>query len=233
MYYHYYVKLDMVPKAATSEMDIGTICHAMICQDKSLDDVAIEYPESCYTKAKIRTLRSEKAREFREENKNKIVVKNCKAIRNCVEAILTNPLILEVRKSAVKEQRFDAGVADVPCRAKPDIVLDREIVDLKFCEQIDPISFSRSAKNLRYWLQDAHYSAVVGTESFRFLAVEVSPPYRVQEYWYSENSRAAARRFHLSKLADLFRAYRNNDWADRWNPEMSAWLPETTEVWRG
>jgi hypothetical protein len=216
-------------------MAVGTVAHAVICEDKSLEELVAEYPDDCYTQAEIPTLHAVRAARFREENAGRVVLKHTEAqkLRECIETILGHSVILSLRSAKIKEQRYDAVVCDVRCRARPDIVLEDELVDLKFGECIDPVSFARLAKNLRYWLQDAHYSAVVGTRSFRFIAVETERPYRVQEYWYSEESRAAARRWHANKLAELRRAYDTGDWSDRWCSEITAWIPESNEIWLG
>ena len=96
--------------------------------------------------------------------------------------------------------------------------------DLKFCPP-DPTSFNRSARRLRYWLQDAHYSAVLTAETgkpvlFRFWAVEPTYPFRIQCYWYGQRSREIARDYHAAQLNKLAECYATDEWVDDWQGEL-------------
>lgn len=225
-------KGTMERKRPTKVMQIGTIMHAVLLEKKSVAEVCEAYSTDCFKSNG--DLNPKPAAAFRESIGGKIAVKSkdLLEIYDCYEAIATSPLYDAIRQSTECEKRHDAVVAGVPCRCKPDILCDMGeyvmIYDLKFCDP-SPGAFMRSANNtklgFRYWLQDAHYSAVVREElgkpvMFRFFAVEPMFPFRVQCYWYGPRQREIARDFHSRKLGELKHSMETDTWVDDWPNEL-------------
>lgn len=215
---------EMPRKSPTKPMQIGTILHSVLLEKQAIADLTEVYPADCFkTNGHINP---KPAAKFIESIGDKIAVKHKElmAIYDCYGAIVESPLYEAIEQAAECEKRHDATVEDVRCRCKPDILCDMGehilIYDLKFCDP-SPDAFKRSAKRFRYWLQDAHYSAVVAAEldkpvMFRFFAVEPTYPFRIQCYWYEPREREIARDYHGRKLRELRVAIETDTWVDDW-----------------
>lgn len=229
-YYLTYVTRQMPPKQPTKVMLAGQVLHAVLLEDKRLDDIVMVYPASCLKSDG--SLNGSPAARFRDDYPGFICVKDSERdqFEVCINSVLGNRELGSVLTAAKhREQRFDAEVCGVKCRAKPDIVCDMgkyaAVYDLKFSEQVDPDSWRRTSKRLHYWLQDSHYSAVLNQSigkpvQFRFALIEVNFPFRVQWKWYDPKSREDARDAHRKILHDLSDCHRTGKWSDNWQEEM-------------
>jgi hypothetical protein len=137
------------------------------------------------------------------------------------------------------EQTMRASVYGVPCKCKPDIAGDVGeywlVYDLKFTDAIK--QFPRSSRQFKYWLQDAHYSAVIAELTgkpvlFKFIVAETVFPYRVSIHSYNPIKREMAAKYHKSKLLDLAACLRTNIWKDNFEEDLplSEWDCEAGEV---
>lgn len=227
-YYLTYITRQMQPKQPKQPMLIGTVLHAMLLEDKPLDSLVLCYPDSCLKSNG--DLNGKPAKAFREDNPGVICFKqeDYQRIAEAAEAVMKrhDSLRRAIRSAIAREARFDATIKGLPCKCKPDVVLDQGNImvayDLKCQESVHPNSFKRSARNIRYWLQDAHYSAVLREYfgkpvAFRFCCLETKFPYRVQWYWYDASSRETARDEHKRILTELKECYDTDVWGDRWD----------------
>lgn len=228
-----YNKRTMKRKEPTRRMELGTILHEVLLEGKFLADVACEYTANCYKSNGA--VNPKPAAEFRKSIWPKIAVKpaTMREIEACHAAVLQTALGDALQQATAFEERFDARIEGVDCKCKPDMMLDAGdyllVYDLKFCDP-SPRGFGRSARMFRYWLQDAHYSAVLREHSgkpveFRFFACEPTFPYRVQCYWYDPPQREIASGYHLRKLRELHEAISNDTWEDDWpnSLELTPW----------
>lgn len=227
----------MAKKSPTKQMEIGTVLHEVLLEKKKITDVVEEYPQSCFKSNGA--INPKPAGEFRKSVYPRIAVKTAtlNQIIECADSIAGSALNDAIQQCSEFEKRHDATIEDVACRCKPDMLVELEdfalIYDLKFCDP-KPSAFNRSARMFRYWLQDAHYSAVVGAEigkpvHFRFFAVEPVFPYRIQCYWYTERQREIAGEFHRKKLQELRECKDSNTWEDAWPNvlTLNAWDVES------
>lgn len=231
---------ELPPWTPTQPALLGTVLHAMLLEDKQLDDLVLRYPDDVLNVNG--GLIGKRAEAFRDDHPDCVCMKDSDydAIFSGIESVVQHPQIKEMLSVAGhREVRFDADLFGVPCRCKPDICCDMgEVVlcyDLKFMQNVDPESWRRSSKRLAYWMQDAHYSAVLGDVfgkpvQFRFCCIETKAPYRVQWYWYDHRSREIAADEHKRLLYDLKRCRETGDWSDDWKSEcvISPW--DITEV---
>lgn len=237
-----YVTREMQPWVPTKPALAGTILHAVLLEDKAFEDCVLPYPAECLKCNG--DLNGKVAAKFREDNPEIICLKEpeCEALREVVRGVMAHVPLGQVIKAATnREERFDAVVDDVPCRCKPDILCDLGdkivVYDLKFSELVDPGSFRRANRRLRYWLQDAHYSRCLAERFgkpvvFRFCVVEVKFPYRVCWYWLDPISRDNAFDAHKKILADLKECQLTGNWDDKWPSEvvLSPWDLDTEEA---
>lgn len=232
-YYEQFVTGKMPKRESTLSMMLGTICHAMLLERKSIDDIARCYPTSCLNVNG--GLIGAKARDFEEKIYPVLAIKDDmyeQAIQICESVLATQsrngvPSIGDVLKTGAQfEQRIDAVLDGVACRAKPDIHTELADVipihDLKFCERMYPDEWWGIAKRLQYWLQDAHYSRIAMERykkpvTFRFWAISVTYPFRVQMYQYDDVSREIAMEYHSKQLAEFAACKASGSWEDRWD----------------
>lgn len=211
-------------------MQLGSILHALLLEKKPASEVFKVYTSDCL---KINGHRNPKPSEAFEASLPDGIIAVKQSLLPVIDAafaaVMRSPLgdvLLE--KGNVFEQRVDADLW-LPSKCKPDI-LDTTgkrgvIYDLKF-GQVSPFAFLKNIKSLRYWLQDAHYSAVCEKKfgkpfDFRWWAVETVYPFRVHPYWLCPRSREIARDVHKKAMCDLKLSIDNDDWQDRWQSEIT------------
>lgn len=229
-FYYMYI-LGLKPrKARTRLMDFGLICHSILLEKKKIEEACEEYPYSC-----IRadgSLNGKKAREFEQSIYPRIAVKSDvipkirMTIKNARESEFGRLLDLHSDK-AKYEMPITETVYGLPLKCRPDlhIVLSDQVIvpDLKFGAFL-PDAFWRSARNFRYWLQQAHYTAILQQRyqlpvAWRFWAFETELPYRVHPYWYSDFSIEQSRDRHREAVRELKRSFDTGIWEDNFSSE--------------
>lgn len=225
-YYHTYVTGLMPERVPSQPMLIGTLLHGVLLEGHSFDEQVAIYPP--HTLKSNGAINPTAAEQWRAENAGKVFMKDHEAddLRGAVDAVLANKLLRTVLAEASHMERVvTADVHGVPCKCKPDILCDDGssiiIYDLKIMEKVDPLTFARSARRFKYWLQDAHYSKVCAAAynkpvRFGYLAIETKFPFRVQRYFYDHASRENAFTEHQRLVRELELAIAKNEWTDEW-----------------
>jgi len=200
------------------------------------------YPADCYKSNN--TLHPQKSAEFRDSIGRCVADKDqeFEDIATVVDSVAPQLADFLKRKDVQREAVFQAAdVHGLPAKCKPDAVLVGQsitVVDLKFSLAIDPDSFSRSSRSFKYWLQDAHYSAVLEAihgnrfVGFEFIAIETKFPFRVQRYQYDQASRDTGRAEHQRLMRELAKCHETGDWSDGWDSTLvlNPWDVETNEL---
>lgn len=231
-YYVSKVERPPQPKAAV----VGSICHAVLLEGKSLDDVACVYPIECLkSNGTINRSRrkdgSSAAGDFEasldewQYPVRESVREQCAALLNGIKGHQVLRLI-EMADGREEPIYWDDPLTELRCRCRPDFFCrtDDGVVcyDLKFTTQIKPHEFWRIARNFRYWMQDAHYSRGLSVANggcpvrFVFWAIEDTAPYRVARYEYTQDSRENAAQETAATLQRLAECYETNEWLDDW-----------------
>jgi hypothetical protein len=241
IYNEIYNLRTMQPKAPTKAMELGTILHAVLLEDKRLDEIIAVYPESCLKSDG--SLNGKPAAQFREDNPGVVCVKNADHIHECLQAV-TNSFLREwlsiIQNDQVYREKFIKWEDILPCRALVDCFYVSGdavyVYDIKCTAQFPPNAFNRTARNLRYWLQEAHYS--IGLKKlydrpivWRWVVIETVKPYRVQMRWYDSRSAEIARDYRNSKMRDLKSRMESGDWSDGYEQSMvvNPWEVETED----
>lgn len=213
----------------------GIVLHAIIIEQKSPMDFLVPYPNECLKSNG--DLKGPDALAFREQHHGKMCVKfaELRRLTDLLNAVLRNPLVVEdsMSRSAIRETEVNRTVNGVECKCRPDLRYPGLLIDYKFMQNIDPLSFQRSAKSFKYWLQYAHYTAVTHDGDFVFRCIETKPPFRVHDYRYDLASRQLAFDTHEKLLADLKSCRDTGDWSDVWPSEIEIkpWeLGESDEI---
>ena len=246
-YWHYYIAKDLPVPGPSGAMNIGTAVHAALLEKCDVDQIIATYPDSCLKSNGA--INPKPAAQFREDNSDKLVMKDADAdrVREVCSAVMTSPLSpLIYHPEAVFEQPviWTCERTGLQCRAKPDFYIDMgdEVVayDLKTTEQVYPQPINRTCKTLRYWLQDAHYSDGLANKfgkpvRFRFWFVETKSPCRVAPWWYDQRSREIASEKHSALMTELAACMKDNDWRERWERngenllQLSPWDVDASE----
>ncbi len=241
-----YVDKTMSPRMPSKVMVEGLIGHACLLEDKQVYDVAIYYPTTCLKSDG--SINSKPAETFRQDHPGFYYLKRDDYTRmeQMVEVLRKSDLAKAIREcrdaGGSAESRIDANLFGVACKCKPDLhgFVARDTIacyDLKFGADIRPESFARSARRFSYWLQDAHYSAVLmghyaaSRVQFRYAAIETQPPYRTHWYWYDERSREIGEEAHAALVKNLAACYDSGDFSDKWDSvlTLSQWEVNSEE----
>ena len=226
---------ELPPWQPTPPALLGTVLHAMLLENVPLDDLVLCYPQDVLNVNG--GLIGKRAAEFRASHPANVFMKEEEygTIQAGVKAVMGRPEIRDMLAAAShKEHRFDSDLLGLPCKCLVDIAGDLgdyiAIYDLKFSLNVDPESWRRTSRRLAYWAQDAHYSKVLEAKygkpvRFRFLAIEIKPPFRVQWYWYEPRSREIAFDEHKRLLLALRECQETGVWSDNWESEcvINSW----------
>lgn len=236
-FYEQFVVKTMERKTVGAAAEFGKIVHAYCLQMEDLSNLVIEYPRDCYDKSGEKL--TAKAARFRDEHPSKVCLKNGDHDRllAVLEAIEASWIDERIQTASYLENTFQAeaggelGHLPVAAKCKVDIAEDLGdrilVTDLKIS---DPLEFERSAKNYKYWLQDAHYSRILYETFgkpvvFEFAVVEPKYPFRIARRWYGMEERRMAYQRHQQLLNELRECYVTGDWTDVLDGEipLSSW----------
>lgn len=223
LYRHYYVDRDLSPPGPSSAMDIGTVVHAVLLDRKHIDEVVAVYPGSCYRSDG--GLNGHAAKAFRADNPERIALKAADAsvVASCVQAVVDSESFYWIDHPDAHREQVIRWNQIMPCRAMVDLFVDDGTdiyaFDVKTTAAIELAKFVPTARRLRYWLQDAHYSTGLQLlnrkrVTFEFLCVETQPPYRVARRRYDDAARNLAFDRYAEILDELAACYESNDWSD-------------------
>ena len=114
------------------------------------------------------------------------------AIERVLDAVRSHALGKLIEQAQMREEVVVSDYLGRGIKCRPDFLCDDVIYDLKFMDDVSESAIRRSFKRFRYWLQDAHYSAVCESAVFRFWVVETEYPFRIKSVVYDERSREIA-----------------------------------------
>lgn len=226
------------PKAVT----LGSICHAVLLEGKSLNDVAKVYPDDCLKSNGA--INPKPAREWGatlglgEYAVKEVFREQCAALLDGIKSHQVLKLI-ELADGREEPIYWTDPVSILDCRCRPDFYsrVDGEVVcyDLKFTSQVKPYEFWRTARSFKYWMQDAHYSRGLSLTNggcpvrFVFWAIEDTAPYRIARYEYTQDSRENAAQETAATLEQLGKCYDNDEWLDDWTTGVNDLLFSCSE----
>lgn len=232
-YYRYYVAREALPPQPNRAMVIGSAVHKILLERAKPEECLLVYPDECLNKNG--GLIGVNAAKFRDANPDKFVVKqeDAATIGEAVVAALNHDLgDLIAHPDAVFElpQQWIDSQTQLPCRMMADFYCDMgdEVLayDLKTTERIYPSDVRRTFRNLRYWLQDAHYSngleTILGKPvRFAFWLLEVKEPYRICRWEYKPSDRDNFKPVYQNTMETLARCYREDHWEDDWTEQTN------------
>ena len=161
-----------------SRLDQGSIAHAMLLERDESAVVVVDAPD-------WRTKAAKEARDAAWANgKHAILAHKFEAVQNMVAAALSYIQTTELRgifDTGTPEQSLVWQEGDIWCRARPDLLRGRVILDYKTTDSANPDVFIRQIPRMGYDVQSFHYShglAAIGDEAeFILLIQEIQAPY--------------------------------------------------------
>lgn len=76
-----------------------------------------------------------------------------------------------------RETLVEGEIGGVPFKGFVDAMNDKQVWDVKTCQDASPEVFAKTALNFKYHMQAAIYAELTGVDSVSFLAVESAAPY--------------------------------------------------------
>lgn len=210
-----FIKQLLRPTPSKS-MIVGTVCHAVLLEGRSLRESFLVYPDSC-----LRNdggINPKPAADFRSQHPNAIGFgkqAEFSTIQETLLAVAESPLQPAIEAAAACEEVVYGEWSGRRIKCKPDFHCHDIVYDLKFFGDVSEAGIRRNFRRFQYWLQDSHYSACFQFENvFRFWAVETSFPYRVKSVIYDLRSREIAREAWQHAMTRFIDCERRNDWSE-------------------
>lgn len=232
LYHRQFVSGEQPPADLSSkpQVVVGDLVHQVLLEKKDVGDLVEFYPDDCFKSNG--TLNPKPAKEFREQMaiQGKSVVKDdiFKRVVGACNSVMSDELgkLISRDDLTFEEAIFwqDHGTG-LDCKAKPDFMYVDErhvtIWDLKVSEGVAPENWTRIAKKLLYWMQDAHYSSGAAhlyqkPVEFVFWVVESVPPHRIVMYQFDPVSRERANEAYVKMLRDLKECREEDVWMEEW-----------------
>ena len=210
---HYLALADM-PKRETPAMAFGTLCHAMILEPETVDDLYIAAPKFD-RRTKVGKAGAE---QFQEQHSGKemIDVDVFQKAQRVAEAVRNHPTAGALFVDGKAEQTALWDQHGVECKARIDYYTNNSIVDLKTTHDASPDEFIKTCARFKYHMQAAHYldglEAITGWEpdAFTFVAVETEAPFSVGVYELDRRSIDGGREL-MKRAAEVYKVALSHD----------------------
>jgi exodeoxyribonuclease VIII len=135
--------------------------------------------------------------------------------------------LLSKPDSVEKEHFWTCAATGVKCRAKTDAIRGKGVIDIKTTDDARPRAFARKIAELRYDLQAAHYLDGTGCETFLFVAIETSCPWRVRTYTLLPQDVLHASTQRMELLEEYKGRLETGNWSERGEHEVAdIYLPK-------
>lgn len=234
-------------KDDSDTMGIGSLAHLAILEPDEVAKQIITLPEDRPNRpmakqlampVEKRTPAAIKSIEFWEawekESAGKVTVKpeDLEAVNAMHASLVGHHSVRQIiEQPGMREASIFWTMHDVACRARPDIIGDGVIVDLKTTGDCTREAFSREIWKQRYHNQAAFYidgANAVGlpVKGFLFVAVETKPPYLCAYYYASPTMIEWGRIENQRDLATYKKCVESGNWPGvRCDPNEPIELP--------
>ena len=216
-YWHKYLNHDREPEKKTEALIVGNAFHVLTLEP----DV---FPHHFVIKPKFSgtgSVAKREAFELEHADHDIITMDQYDTVRLMRDSVMRHPVASRLLDVGQAEQvlQWDDLATDAPCKARMDWFNTsmRFIVDLKSTDDASDEAFARSAFKYRYHVQDALYfdGALANNlepNGMIFIAVEKTPPYLVNVFYFEDTVRDFSRRVYRQDLATYMRCRSTNQW---------------------
>lgn len=176
--------LMTAPPEPTPAMVLGTAVHTAILEPDQFEKYIVSPRFDKRTKDGKAA-----AADFEASNPGRILIDEDKyeILKGCLNSVYTHRAA-KAETTGRCEMTVIWDEADLKCKARPDIMREGILVDVKTTQDASPAGFSRQVANLKYHVQAYHYLRGVTQatgilhDCFRIVAVETKAPYAVAVY---------------------------------------------------
>ena len=215
------------PFRTSAAMELGTAIHMAILEPDKFYGEYVVCPKECSDK------RTKAYKEWEAAQPAFVTVLSEKDWVT-IERICQNAQRDEVASrllskpdSVEKEHFWVCEATGVKCRAKTDAIRGKGVIDIKTTDDARPRAFARKIADFRYDLQAAHYLDGTGCETFLFVAIETSCPWRVRTYTLLPQDLLHASSQRLELLDEYKRRLDIGNWSERGEHEVAdIYLPK-------
>ena len=203
-------KKDHAPALKKAFRD-GELCHAFTLEpERAKKDYAV-----CANRST--TEGKKQAAQMKKDGIEAITNTELELVTNVSQAVFNHPVASELLSEGQPELSFwtDDSITGLCCKARPDwLRKDGTIIDLKTTgdKGAKPSAFSKTAANLLYHLQAAHYLEVTKAKRFVFLVVEKVFPFSVGIYELDEAALKEGFRLRNNALALIKSCHQKGKW---------------------
>lgn len=200
-------------RAETPALMLGTAIHAALLEPVVFARDYVTCPPECSDR------RTKAYKEWAEENDGKTILSfsdRC-VIERAVDACLRNVSIQRLLMASGQIEReffWRDSETEIDCRAKIDKALPSVLVDVKTTDDASPQSFAKAIGTFRYDLQAAHYLEATGADTFIFLVVEKTEPFRARLYELCQADLIDAREMRRELLIQYRGRLETGDWSE-------------------
>lgn len=233
----HFVAAKAEPRKETPAMLLGTVTHAAILEPDTFKSRYIVSPK--FDRRTKQGKEEAAAFEVEAETKGLIPIDEdvFEAATNMSNAAHAHPIARRLLGLGTAEASVfwhDCDLLEgcgcesdfMYCKARPDLLVDNMVVDLKTTDDARPEAFRRKIANFRYHVQQTYYSdgiqAVTGEapHTFVFLVVETTPPHGINIFMLDDDSVELGRATYKSDLQTYIECLKADDWPS-YVPEVS------------
>lgn len=214
------------PFRESAAMELGTAIHMALLEPDKFQSEYVVLPAECSDR------RTKAFKEFAAANSDATFLspKDAETIKRVAESAQRDDIVgrlLSKPDSVEKEHFWTCQGTGVKCRAKTDAIRGKAVIDIKTTDDARPRAFARKIAELRYDLQAAHYLDGTGCETFLFVAIETSCPWRVRTYTLLPQDLLHASTQRLELLEEYKGRLETGNWSERGEHEVAdIYLPK-------
>lgn len=208
------------PFRETAAMELGTAIHIALLEPERFAANYVTLPAECSDR------RTKAFKEFAAANSkaNFLSPKDLETIKRVAESVMRDDVasrLLSAVDSVEKEHYWTCEDTGVKCRAKTDAIKGRGVIDIKTTDDARPFAFARKIAEFRYDLQAVHYLDGTRCETFLFVAIETTCPWRVRTYTLTHRDLYAARSKRMELLEEYKSRLATGNWSERGEHEVA------------
>lgn len=210
--WHEYLRPDREWKPPTAAMKLGTLVHAIVLEEETVDSRFVVFEGDRRTKAG-----KEEYQEIVESGKEPVSVADMRLADAVASSVKLHKIAGPLFDEGMPEvSRFrDRGTELLPQKCRLDFLSPNGIIELKTAADASPAGFTNQIYRMKYHLQAAFYAdmlGITGANGFTFVAVETSPPYPVGVYIPSPEVMQHGRELYARMLAKFDECWLKQEW---------------------
>lgn len=214
-FYERFINKSMSPKKETPALILGQAVHTAVLEPELFFNEFAMKPDW-----DARTKEGKLIRDaFLAESIGKKVISQEEYEKICKMAESLNPYTNNMLlNSKIEHSIYWMGLPNILCKARPDIMQEHFIADIKTASDASKKSFYYAVQDYGYHIQAAMIQEAIYLTTakfitdFVFLVVETIEPYLVATYMLSEEMIAKGRSEYLTHLTTYKNCLENNEW---------------------